>query len=70
MSSLANIAHIMVETGLHQWGFVIYRCVYGDDDLWDRYLGYMKAVAGRCLDEERKRGLMEQYLKWTVMDNR
>lgn len=39
----------MINTGLHEWGFVIYRCTYGDDEAWKRYM--------ECLEENVVRGL-------------
>jgi hypothetical protein len=32
----------MINTGFHEWGFVIYRCVYGDDEAWERYVKYLE----------------------------
>lgn len=32
----------MIETGLQEWGFVIYRCVYGDDEEWKRFMKYFE----------------------------
>lgn len=32
----------MIGTGLHEWGFVIYRCAYGDNEKWQRYMKYFE----------------------------
>lgn len=32
----------MIKTGFHEWGFVIYRCVYGDDAAWQQYMKYFE----------------------------
>lgn len=32
----------MINTEFHEWGFVIYRCVYGDDEAWQRYMKYFE----------------------------
>ncbi|KAK3327085.1 hypothetical protein B0T19DRAFT_152035 [Cercophora scortea] len=70
MSGVDNIARSMIKTRFHHWGFVIYRCAYGDDAPWGRYLEYMKATTLRVLDRRHRRRLLEQYLEWTVIDNR
>lgn len=28
----------MIDTKHHEWGFMIYRCAYGDDEKWQRYM--------------------------------
>jgi hypothetical protein len=40
----------MIGTGLRKWGFVIYRCVYDDDEAWQRYMKYFEANALHGLD--------------------
>ena len=32
----------MIKTEFHEWGFVIYRCVYGDDEAWQKYMKYFE----------------------------
>ncbi|KAM3556123.1 hypothetical protein MY1884_005223 [Beauveria asiatica] len=40
---LGHVLHTMQQTGLHAWGFVIYRgCSYADDAAWQRFVAYMK----------------------------
>ncbi|KAK3681408.1 hypothetical protein B0T22DRAFT_473349 [Podospora appendiculata] len=70
MSGMDNIPRSMTQTRFYHWGFVIYRCAYGDDALWGRYLEYMKTSVSKTLERRQRRGLLEQYLEWTVMDNR
>lgn len=35
-----NTMRGMIKTGFQEWGFVIYRCVYGDDEAWQQYMDY------------------------------
>jgi hypothetical protein len=49
--SFASIIGGMIETGLHEWGFVIYRCVYGDDDEWKRFMKYFEEDVMTDLEE-------------------
>jgi hypothetical protein len=44
----ANTMKGMIDTGFHVWGFVIYRCVYGDDKAWQRYMKYFKGAHQKC----------------------
>lgn len=59
----------MRQTGFHEWGFVIYRCAYGDDDLWDRYIAALKADVYEGLDHNG-RGSLEPFVRWTVVQDR
>ncbi|TQN71152.1 hypothetical protein CSHISOI_04341, partial [Colletotrichum shisoi] len=49
----------MLSTGYHRWGFVVYRCAYGDDDLWNRYMEQLK-----------KNVHNELYLDWIIIEDR
>ncbi|GKT90281.1 hypothetical protein Ct61P_08131 [Colletotrichum tofieldiae] len=60
----------MLSTGVHKWGFVIYRCTYDDDELWNRYLAQLKSFCHDELVEERRAELLEQYLDWVVIEDR
>lgn len=60
----------MISTGIHKWGFVVYRCTYGDDELWDRYLTQLKRFCHNDLVENRRAELLEQYLDWVVIEDR
>ncbi|KJR81947.1 uncharacterized protein SPSK_03544 [Sporothrix schenckii 1099-18] len=64
----------MVGSGLACCGFVLFRCVYGDDDAWARFLDTMKqcvrahvqrdAVAGQAFAR-----YVEPALAWTVIED-
>ncbi|WYZ35401.1 hypothetical protein EsH8_X_000048 [Colletotrichum jinshuiense] len=60
----------MISTGIHRWGFVVYRCTYDDNELWDRYLAQLKSFYYSYLSKERCSMLLEQYLDWVVIDDR
>lgn len=36
MEYLTNVRELLEENPESKWGFVIYRCTYGDDAAWDR----------------------------------
>jgi hypothetical protein len=38
-----NTTKAMIDTGFHEWGFVICRYVYVDDEAWQRYVEYFEA---------------------------
>ncbi|KAK8016832.1 hypothetical protein PG993_015021 [Apiospora rasikravindrae] len=56
------------ETGFGEWGFVIYRCAYGDDEAWYRYLKYFKqAIHDKLVDQNC--AFLEKYARWTVVED-
>ncbi|KAF5685100.1 hypothetical protein FDENT_6391 [Fusarium denticulatum] len=65
---MRNTIRTMRETGFHQWGFVIYRVAYGDDDLWDRYLAAFKENIRENLQRNKCHDLLDQYAHWEVFD--
>ncbi|KAL0945001.1 uncharacterized protein CTRU02_202888 [Colletotrichum truncatum] len=52
----------MIITGIHKWGFVIYRCTYDDGGLWNRYLMQLKSSCPANLVKNRRAELLEEYL--------
>ncbi|GJC88496.1 hypothetical protein ColLi_11334 [Colletotrichum liriopes] len=60
----------MISTGVHKWGFVIYRCTYDNDELWNRYLTQLKGFYHADLVENRRAELLEQYLDCVVIEDR
>ncbi|KAF6815719.1 hypothetical protein CSOJ01_03399 [Colletotrichum sojae] len=60
----------MLSTGIHKWGFVIYRCTYDGDELWDRYLAQLKSLCHDRLVEEGRAELLEPHLDWVVIEDR
>lgn len=60
----------ILTTGVHKWGFIIYRCTYDNDELWNRYLTQLKAFCHNRLVEKGRAELLEQYLEWTIVEDR
>ncbi|KAL2210215.1 hypothetical protein CC79DRAFT_486036 [Sarocladium strictum] len=65
---LGHISRGMRDTGFHKWGFVVYRAVYGDDELWERYIAALKIAVHQYLVHCGREHLLEQYADWTVKD--
>ncbi|KAJ0120530.1 hypothetical protein J7T55_015259 [Diaporthe amygdali] len=59
----------MIDTGLHEWGFVIYRCVYGDDEAWQRYMKYFEEDIIEGLEHHGGDVVLPQYARWTVIED-
>ncbi|KAK7999645.1 hypothetical protein PG990_012245 [Apiospora arundinis] len=62
------ICREMHEAGFEEWGFVIYRCTYGDDEAWNRYMKYFKAAIHDILVSS-KYEFLEAYARWTVVED-
>ncbi|GJC99325.1 hypothetical protein ColKHC_08151 [Colletotrichum higginsianum] len=60
----------MIWTRYHRWGFVVYRCAYGDDDLWNRYIEQLKKNVHDELVHAGRAELLEQYLDWVIIEDR
>jgi hypothetical protein len=66
---LGRITFNLQRTGFHKWGFVVYRCAYGNDNLWQRYVDKMKEKAILALDESGRKGLLKQYMDLTIIED-
>lgn len=73
---LARLCRSLRDTGFHEWGFVIYRGVYGDDDAWNSFVEclrdnvHLDLVRGAPAHSSAQRGaLLEQYAQWTVIED-
>ena len=51
-----------------KWGFVIYRCTYGDDARWARFMDILNARVRQSLEFEGALDLMNS-LDWTVQED-
>lgn len=51
-----------------KWGFVIYRCAYGDDIAWERYLRALADAAREDLGRRGRKDLAE-FLEWTIFED-
>lgn len=56
-------------TGQRTWGFVIYRCTYGDDDAWARFMKIVNERVRESLEAYDTPELMET-LDWPVQEDR
>ncbi|CAI6294028.1 unnamed protein product [Periconia digitata] len=62
------LSTIEAELNGGKWGFVIFRCAYGDDASWKRFLGYLQAKYRYALALEGADRLYEQ-LDWTIQED-
>lgn len=60
----------MQMTGFFHWGFVIYRCDYSDDGLFDRFIAYLREQAERYHRDCRQDRTTGLYLRWTIVQGR
>jgi hypothetical protein len=51
-----------------KWGYVIFRCTYGDDASWERFMTYLQAKARIGLESEGAEDMYEQ-IDWTVQED-
>ena len=51
-----------------KWGFVVYRCTYGDDAAWERMMNWLNIQARISLESENAADLFPQ-IDWTVQEN-
>lgn len=57
-------------TGFRKWGFRIYRCTYGDDDAWNRYVGNLEDEFRRSLVVTGSDYMLPPYHEWTIVEDR
>ena len=58
------------ERNLHNWGFVIYRCSYGTDQEWLRFMKIFKRQAEYAIVNAGGAPKLYQKLSWTVVEDR
>ncbi|KAI1742855.1 hypothetical protein F4680DRAFT_411894 [Xylaria scruposa] len=68
-STMGCTAHTMRKTGFETWGFLIYRCTYGDNEAWNRYMEAFKERVHHELEYHGRDWLLEQYAQWTVVED-
>lgn len=51
-----------------KWGYVVYRCTYGDDKLWEELMQFLKDNARRDLEESKAMDLWDS-LDWKVVSD-
>ncbi|KAI0481578.1 hypothetical protein F4859DRAFT_475232 [Xylaria cf. heliscus] len=68
--TMGTTARRMRDTGFETLGFLIYRCTYGDDAVWDLYMKIFKEAVHDDLVRCGRELLMEQYAQWTVIEDK
>ncbi|KAI0517891.1 hypothetical protein F5B22DRAFT_635731 [Xylaria bambusicola] len=68
-STMGTTARFMRDTGFETWGFLVYRCAYGDDEAWNRYMEAFKEQVHSTLEYYGRDHLLEQYAQWTVVED-
>ncbi|KAK4035132.1 hypothetical protein C8A01DRAFT_38406 [Parachaetomium inaequale] len=68
---LGSLCRSLRDTGFHEWGFVIYRGVYGDDAAWDSFVQCLRDNIHLDLARHNaQRGaFLEQYAQWTIIED-
>jgi hypothetical protein len=51
-----------------KWGFVIFRCTYGDDAAWERMISRLNTQAKSSLELENASDLFP-HIDWEVQEN-
>jgi hypothetical protein len=64
-----SIKEAMQQQGHQSWGFVIYRCTYGDETKWSRFMAQFKSNAQELLSLEGNADMMDSLL-WTICDDK
>jgi len=52
-----------------KWGFVIYRCTYGDDAAWERFIAHLNTRTRLTLEEEYKEADLFPRIDWSVQED-
>lgn len=68
-SETERITDLMQFYGLQKWGFVIYRCTYGDNDAWDRFMTHMNARKDAVVRDFYGDEDLAQRLDWSVQQD-
>ncbi|MCJ1224048.1 hypothetical protein MMC12_000691 [Toensbergia leucococca] len=63
------LKHQLQEDGQRNWGFVIYRCTYGNDNLWNYFMKVINERVRASLDFYETPELMKT-LDWRVEEDR
>jgi hypothetical protein len=68
---LGSLCRSLRDTNFHEWGFVIYRGVYDDDDAWNSYIQclrdniHLDLVRGNA----QRGAFLAQYAQWTIIED-
>lgn len=59
-----------IHYGYHKWGFVICRCTYDNDALWEAFVTMLKTSAAAYLRKWEQEDLLGPDLQWTIIEDR
>ncbi|KAK4032562.1 hypothetical protein C8A01DRAFT_40998 [Parachaetomium inaequale] len=53
---------------LSDWGFVLFRCTYGSQEKWEKFVALVQGHARECFEQA---GMMDVYarMRWTVFED-
>ncbi|KAH7308431.1 hypothetical protein B0I35DRAFT_515566 [Stachybotrys elegans] len=68
--SLGSLIDSRVANGFVNWGFVIFRGVYGNDAEWDKFMSLYKASVADELYDFGKQEELGPDLEWTIIEDR
>src|ERR1700761_722611 len=63
------IQHVR-DLGFHAFEFVIFRCAYGDDDIWSRFLAKMQDDVYKTVRKVGFEDVFRKFLVWTIIEDR
>lgn len=52
-----------------KFGYVVYRCTYGDDAAWARFMEILTEHVKYGLEDEKRGQEVKTHFAWTVMDS-
>ncbi|GAB1731280.1 hypothetical protein NU195Hw_g4249t1 [Hortaea werneckii] len=55
--------------GLSKWGFIVYRCTYGDDARWARFMTRLNTHKDHLLREVYHKPELADALDWNVQEH-
>lgn len=68
--TVGSRGHHMQITGLFYWGFIIYRCDYTDDALFERFIANLRSHAKNYHQRNKQDRTTGLYLRWTIVQDR
>ena len=69
LSDAAKVKRLLNYTHHDRWGFVFYRCAYGDDAAWGKFNNIIRTRAREQILGSDKPELLDT-LEWTIFDDR
>lgn len=70
-SECQKIAELLEAGQYHdgQWGYVVYRCSYGDNDVWSEFMARLNDTVRGALDRAKDGHLIKDSFAWTIQDD-